>query len=92
MRVMLGREGDCFVLVLKSIGWPWNCVLFFQQVTCADKFPNRKSFVVAAILLGSHGGRMALCMEDPASWSAAREDYQYQCETWLCNFGNPDRG
>jgi hypothetical protein len=27
---------------------------------------------------------MALCMEDPDFWAAVRQDYQDQCQLWLC--------
>lgn len=84
MRVMYGRVGDCYVLVLKSKRWPRKCVLLFHQVECAAKFPDKKSFVVAAILRGTGGGRIALCMEDPELWPCERQDYQHQCLVWLC--------
>ena len=51
---------------------------------CAAKFPDKKSFVVAAILRATGGGRMALCMEDPAHWPAQRQDYQHNCLVWVC--------
>jgi hypothetical protein len=50
----------------------------------AAKFPDKKSFVVAAILRATGGGRMALCMEDPAHWPAQRQDYQHNCLVWVC--------
>ena len=58
-------------------------MFFFHQVECA-KFPEKKSFVVASILLRPAGGVMALCMEDPDVWGAARQDYPDQCQVWLC--------
>ena len=73
MRVMYGRVGDCYVKMLRSKRWLRKCVFFFHQVECA-KFPEKKRFVVAAILLGTGGGRMALCMEDPDFWAATRQD------------------
>lgn len=59
-------------------------VRFGAKVECAAKFPDKKSFVVAAILRATGGGRMALCMEDPAHWPAQRQDYQHNCLVWVC--------